>query len=155
MQRRLRPLLGMLLLVTACGGVESGKVGIPDDDIGLSKVEITAVDVPPPVAPNTSDPGDLPPHPAVYAGSPPVIPHGTADFLPITESENMCIDCHQVEQKVAGEPTPIPPTHFVDLRRSPDRSGEEIVGTRYNCVACHVQDRNAPPLVANDFSREE
>lgn len=150
----LAPLAGLILGV-ACGPSGSPQSGIPDDAIGLSPVDVRDTAIPDPVPQNTSDPGDEPTRPPAYAGSPPVIPHGIDDFLPITPSDNMCIDCHQVDEKVAGEPTPIPPSHFVDLRNAPDATRNDVAGARYNCVACHALHRDAQPLVENDFSGEE
>jgi len=103
------------------------------------------------VVENTSDPGELPLPGRAHAEMPPVVPHGIADFLPITRSDNACVDCHAVAEKEPGEPTPIPPSHFVDFRRAPDRPGEKLAGARWVCVACHVARTGAKPLVANRF----
>ena len=64
----------------------------------------------------------------------------------------MCVDCHEVEEKVEGEPTPIPPSHYTDLRRSPDKVGDQLVGTRYFCVACHTGLTEARPVRENTFA---
>jgi cytochrome c-type protein NapB len=154
MQIRTLALLVALILGSGCGATGSDKVGVPDDAIGLSKVDIRETAVPEPVPQNATDPGERPTTTPAFPGSPPVIPHGIDDFLPITRSENMCVDCHQVEEKVAGEPTPIPASHFVDLRHAPDQSRDVIAGARANCLACHALRRDVKPLVPNDFSEE-
>ena len=124
---------------------------ISDRELGLSSGSVFEVPSPDPVSENQSDPGERPSLPRVYPGAPPIIPHGVADLLPITREQNLCLDCHLVKEKVKGEPTPIPQSHFVDLRNSPGRVGEEVAGARYNCVACHVSLTEAAPLVKNRF----
>lgn len=143
-----------LVLVTASAvvrAVSAPEGGIPDSELGLSKVTVFEVPEPDPVLYNTSDPGEVPPEPAPYPGAPPPIPHTVQDFLPLTLTENSCMDCHLVEEKVEGEPTPIPPSHFVDLRNAPEQAGEDVAGARYVCVTCHLARTGAPPLVGNDF----
>jgi cytochrome c-type protein NapB len=141
--------LGLLLFAAGCGGDRSN--GIPDEQIGLSKAEI--FDVPNPDAYNevTAEPGEGAAVDPAYDGAPPVINHGVADFLPITRDDNLCMTCHRVEEKIEGEPTPIPASHFTDYRNAPDKVGEEIAGARYNCLACHAPRTDAVPLVASEF----
>ena len=124
---------------------------IADRDFSLARGSVFEVQAPPPVAENTTDPGEGPLPGRAHAEMPPVVPHGIADFLPITRSDNACIDCHAVAEKEPGEPTPIPPSHFVDFRRAPDRPGEKLAGARWVCVSCHVARTGAEPLVANRF----
>ena len=142
--------LGLSLLAAACAGHRTVS-GIPDEQIGLSKAEI--FDVSDPEAHNvvTADPGEGAIVDRAYDGAPPVISHGIADFLPITPDDNMCVLCHMVDEKIEGEPTPIPVSHFTDYRNAPDKTGDDIAGARYNCLACHARQTDAPPLVANEF----
>jgi cytochrome c-type protein NapB len=157
--------LGLVLTALACAG-EGGSsaptggdagegaapaVAISDTDIGLSKVSVFDVATPEPVNPDEAMPGENPVPVRPYDLAPPVISHTVADFLPITAENNYCIVCHNVEEKVEGEPTPIPASHFVDLRNAPDEAGDEVAGARYNCIACHARTTDAAPLVANEF----
>jgi cytochrome c-type protein NapB len=145
--------IALLLYSGACG--PSQETAIPDDRIGLVDADIGDTPTPPAFEDNTTEPGEMPVRPPVYLGSPPVVPHGIADFLPITREQNFCMDCHQVAEKVEGEPTPIPPSHYVDLRNAPDLSQDEVVGARFRCTACHVSQTDAPPLVGNRFAKED
>lgn len=149
-----RVLTGMLIVAAAIAvrGAVSSEKGIPDTSLGLSKTSVFEVPDPPPVEWNTTDPGERPVLPRVYEGSPPLIPHAVQDFLPITRDDNQCIGCHQVEEKEEGEPTPIPASHFVDLRNAPDTRRDEVAGARYVCVSCHVPQTQNPPLVENGFT---
>jgi cytochrome c-type protein NapB len=150
----------VVLVATLAGGCASTSSGvaapapasaIPDTSLGLVKASVFDTPTPPPVKPDESAPGERPALPRPYATSPPRIPHATADFLPITRKQNMCLDCHAVKEKKPGEPTPIPPTHYTDYRAAPDRVGSEVVGARYVCVSCHVGRTDAPELVGNTF----
>lgn len=138
------------LATVACGG-PAVQEGVPADRIGLSKVGISEVPDPPAATEDASEPGERTPAPAPFADAPPVVPHGVAEFIPITLDENMCLECHGVEEKVEGEPTPIPQSHYVDLRNRPGEVNGEIAGARYVCTTCHVASTDAAPLVANTF----
>ena len=132
-------------------GGPAAQAPVPDTALGLAKGSVFDVPVPPPVPANVTGPGAGPLVPRAYPGAPPVIPHAIGDFLPITARENSCLDCHGVKEKKPGEATPIPPSHYLDLRRAPDRAGDTVAGTRLVCTACHVERTGAPPLVGNSF----
>jgi cytochrome c-type protein NapB len=126
---------------------------IADASLGLAKGSVFDVATPPAVKANDKAPGEEPVLPRAYVIAPPRIPHVVADFLPITRKQNACLDCHGVKDKKPGEPTPIPPSHYTDYRRAPDRVGGAVVGARYVCVSCHPGTTDAPGLVGNDFRR--
>jgi len=144
-----------LLAGLAIAQVETTEQGTPDRELGLSKTSVFDVSSPEPVVENQSSPGEEPLLPRVNPVAPPMVPHGVADWLPITLESNMCVDCHEVEEKEEGEPTPIPASHFTDLRRDPGRIGDELVGARYNCIACHVSLTESEALVGNRFAVPE
>jgi cytochrome c-type protein NapB len=124
---------------------------IPDASLSLSKSSVFDTPTPPAVKANDSNPGELPVLPRPYVIAPPRIPHAVGDFLPITQKQNACLDCHAVKEKKTGEPTPIPASHYTDFRNAPGRLGGEVVGARYVCVSCHVAKTDAPNLVGNRF----
>jgi nitrate reductase cytochrome c-type subunit len=130
---------------------DGGSAGLPEEAVGLSPGRLESL---PPLAPmpNVSgDPGEAPSIPAAYDGAPPVVPHAIADFVPIGREANACLDCHAAGEKVAGEPTPVPASHFVDLRDAPASRRDHVAGARWVCTACHVPATDAPPLVASEF----
>jgi len=108
---------------------------------------------PPVVKENDSAPGERRVRPRPFPGAAPVVPHGTADFLPITRDQNACVDCHAVAEKKKGEATPIPASHYIDLRNAPGQRRDEVVGARWNCTACHVPQHDVAPLVKSAFPR--
>lgn len=160
---RVLPFLVLLLaLLGGFLGAQTSDQGIPDRELGLSKASVFDTPAPSAVHENESVPGDLPVMARMFQGAPPSIPHGVADFLPITPSQNLCIDCHFVEpddldEVAEGDPTPLPISHLTDLRNPAEKSGEEgedeeddeeeVVGARWICVTCHVATTDAAPLV--------
>ena len=127
---------------------------VPDRALGLSRTSVFDVPAPPLFHDEASAPGETPLPKRINKEYPPVIPHAVGDFLPITRSANGCVDCHALPgPKQKGEATPIPASHYVDLRRAPEAKGEALVGARYVCISCHVPRTDAPPLVASTFRR--
>jgi cytochrome c-type protein NapB len=154
-----RALLTLVLLAAGCSGARPPPTPaatdspIPDAALGLSKGSILDVPSPPAVKPNRSAPGEQPVLPRPYALAPPRIPHAVDDYLPITQKQSSCIDCHAVqEKKKPDDPTPIPSSHYVDLRRAPYKRGEQVAGAHWVCTSCHVPRTDAPPL-AGSFAR--
>ncbi len=125
---------------------------IPDRNLGLSRTSVFDVPAPPAYRDEASDPGEKPLPKRINREYPPVIPHSVADSLPITRSTNLCLDCHAVPgPKKKGEATPIPASHFVDLRHAPEAKGTQVVGARYVCISCHVPRTDAPALVGSSY----
>jgi len=125
---------------------------VPDRNLGLSRTSVFDVPAPPLYTDEASSPGEKPLPKRINREYPPVIPHSLTDCLPITRSSNLCMDCHAVPgSKKKGEATPIPASHFVDLRRAPEVKGKQVAGTRYVCISCHVPRTYAPPAVVSRF----
>ena len=147
----------ILALAAGAGGLARGEqeqpTPIADADLGLSKGSVFEVPSPPVPAVNEADPGDLPPVARAFPDAPPRVPHAVADFLPITRRENWCVDCHALDWTAPreDEPTPIPESHYRDLRAAPETVGDEVAGARWVCVSCHLPVTAAPPLVASSF----
>jgi cytochrome c-type protein NapB len=144
-------------LLLACAGPKAAAPAAPpapaaapvkDTALGLSKTSVFEAPAPPAFQPEQSTPGEKPLPPRLGPQIPPVVP----DLLPITREQNACVDCHAIAgPKVAGEPTPIPPSHYVDYRNAPDRTGEKVAGARRLCTACHVPRTDAAPLVGSRY----
>ena len=127
---------------------------IPDSSLGLAKGSVFEVLAPPAVTEEDSTPGEKGVRPRAYPGAPPVVPHGVQGFLPITPKENACLACHgEAKVKKAGEPTPLPVSHYTDYTRRPPVASEKMSGARWVCVSCHVAQTDARPLVGNRFGR--
>ncbi|HEU4382923.1 MAG TPA: nitrate reductase cytochrome c-type subunit [Anaeromyxobacteraceae bacterium] len=124
---------------------------VPDTALGLAKGSVFDVPAPPPWKPFDAAPGAAPLAARPWPGAPPVVPHEIAAFLPITPASNSCVDCHAVAKKEPGQATPIPPSHYVDLRNAPDTTQERVTGARWVCTACHAERTEAKPLVQSAF----
>ena len=123
---------------------------IPDRDLGLAKGSVFEAPAPPRFQNEASAPGEKALPKRINQEYPPVIPHSLADVLPITQDSNLCMDCHAVPgPKKKGEATPIPKSHYVDLRRAPKTQAKTVAGSRYVCISCHVPRTDAQPLVTN------
>jgi cytochrome c-type protein NapB len=141
---------------TSDSTADTAPVAIAEREIGLDKNDIRST--PLPIVPSTSagEPGDNAHSVGYFSEAPPVIPHLIADFLPITFADNSCIDCHDTHDMIGmeleeGDPTPAPISHYTDLRRTPDVSGDTLIGSRYVCTQCHTPQDDASPLVENVY----
>ena len=167
---------GLLVLVSSCDTQQGGTTtsttaeqtmqtktvannAIADVDMGLSKTSV--FDTPEPQAVTYTDkfPGSSTVLPRAYPNAPPQIPHNIDSFKPITAKNNACIGCHnnpslRGKEVAKGMPTPIPESHYTDLRNKPDIVGEQLVGARYVCTQCHVPQANVDVLVDNTFQSQ-
>ncbi len=117
-------------------------------------------DTPDPIVPHSSagEAGENEKLGSYFEDMPPLISHQVADFLPITAAENLCLDCHDLPDDIgaeigADEPTPMPESHYTDLRRPGSEAAEKPVGARYTCTQCHVPQTDAEPLVASTYGK--
>ena len=125
---------------------------LPDRNLGLSRTSVFEVPAPPLYTEEASAPGEKALPKRTNREYPPVISHGITDFLPITRSSNLCLDCHAVTgPKKKGEVTPIPASHYLDLRRAPETKGTQVAGARFVCTACHVPRSDAPPAMGSTY----
>ena len=126
---------------------------VPDSEIGLAPG--TAFEQPPQaaIAFNRVDPGESELRPRPNKQFPPAIPHSIEDFETITLAENPCLECHAPEVAPDMGAPAMPASHQVDLRRTPDFTGEQPVGARWVCTSCHVAQTDTEPLVANTAPR--
>ncbi len=81
-----------------------------------------------------------------FAGAPPRIPH-TVGGLAIAKTSNPCLSCHStgIEASPGHVATKIPESHYTDLQTGEKRA--EILGSRYNCLSCHVTQSTAQPIL--------
>ena len=84
-----------------------------------------------------------------FDNAPPMIPHSTEGLLPITRDNNMCTGCHLPEVAKAMGATPVPKSHFVNLRTN--EKLDHLYQGRFNCSQCHVPQAKTDPIVENKF----
>ena len=165
---------GTVFLLAACGSQPEGQApamkqampdkaasanGIAATDMGLSKTSVFDTPEPQTFAYSDKFPGSSTVLPRAYPNAPPQIPHNIDSFKPITAANNACVGCHTNpslwgKEIPKGTPTPIPESHYTDLRNKPDTVGKQLVGARYVCTQCHVPQANVGVLVGNTFKSE-
>jgi cytochrome c-type protein NapB len=133
----------------------AGAEGLAADEMGLSKTSVFDTPVPPAPDFERGMPGSptASPLPAAIPGGPPQIPHAVADFLPVTVENNACLGCHSGKEKIAGLGTPMPDSHYRDLRTDPEVVNPKVDGSRYICTTCHAPQASNPDLVQNTFAK--
>ena len=154
---KLQRIFASLVLMAVASSAALAAPSIAADSTGLSKGSVFDVPAPKVYTTKGGQPGQNKVLPRAYLGAPPQIPHDINDFLPITAQNNMCIACHAQpgqwgKPREKGVPTPIPQSHYTDLRNAPGKVTDHLMGARFNCNQCHVPQTNAAPLVENTFS---
>ena len=83
-----------------------------------------------------------------YPDQPPVIPHAIEGYA-LDLNANKCMSCHARRFTEQSQAPMISVTHYQD------REGNTLGGLaprRYACLACHVSQTEARPLVENRFT---
>jgi cytochrome c-type protein NapB len=129
------------------------KAAVDDASLGLSKTVIaTEIDATPAVFEyGKGDPGSTVSLGASYLTAPPQIPHATADFMPITRDNNMCVACHNTPDMIGkkldkGMAIPAPRSHYVN-------NTNELYMGRWTCTQCHRPQAEVQPLVVNTYKQ--
>jgi cytochrome c-type protein NapB len=104
-----------------------------------------------------------------FENAPPMIPHMTTGFFPITKDNNICLSCHMPDKVASTRAVAIPESHFTNYRPEIIRSGgkykvnsEEgevfaknlgniLHQARFNCSQCHVPQANVTVDIRNTF----
>jgi cytochrome c-type protein NapB len=145
----------LLIVLIALTPIGQADEPIPADEMGLEKSSVFDVPVPASFSYNESFPGTVENLPESFPGAPPQIPHTIDLFLPVTRENNLCLGCHDYQQfrdqKEKVLTTPMPASHYTDLRSAPDKIAQQVEGARYVCTQCHVPQAEVKPLVENSF----
>ncbi|RXK12793.1 nitrate reductase [Halarcobacter mediterraneus] len=107
-----------------------------------------------------------------FQDAPPMIPHDTTGMLPITVSNNQCVQCHAPEVASSMGALPYPESHMIDFRPKHNFDGKQfkksidnmkneisvkkvstLAGSRFNCSQCHAPQSEGQ-LVDNTFQPE-
>lgn len=122
-----------------------------EEELGLRKVDLYSEKsvVGEPTSYSTVSAGESKVIQRSFENAPPLIPHDVEGMLDITKESNACVSCHLPEVAEAVKATPIPKSHFFDMRTQ--KVLTEMSQARYNCSACHVPQSANEPLVQNNF----
>ncbi|MDA3946349.1 MAG: nitrate reductase cytochrome c-type subunit [Helicobacteraceae bacterium] len=170
------------MLIAGCSGQGTAKATpvkevkpapmVSEESLGLRKTDIynesgTAAEK---TEYRTADAGTSTKIKRAYQDAPPMIPHNVSDFLPITKDNNACLGCHMPVIASAMGATPIPSTHFLDMRPHHKWDGTEfskvidnmknqtdvkqmdhLSYSRFNCSQCHAPQSQGNLAVENTF----
>ena len=179
------------LLFVGCGGASSSeesaakptkiekkeavaKPVINEADLGLRKTDLYQEDDTEPeiTSYRTEAQGASHKIKRAFQDAPPMIPHSVDGLLPITKDYNACTGCHMpdVAMYMDPKPTPIPPSHFMDMRPHHKFDGKKfkkaidnyknetdvkkidhLYQGRYNCSQCHAPQSRGNLAVQNTF----
>jgi len=117
---------------------------IDDASLGLQKGSVHDVPTPQPFA---LDGAGVKGSALGAFGAPPLVPHPTAEYLPITADRNACLGCHDKPgvRKVKGGLPGIPAGHYAKGTAGKPR----VSGDYYGCELCHAPAADVPDPVAN------
>ena len=145
--------------------IHENKMGFIDASVSSEDTELPEM-----ATYNDAVPGSAGVHERSFENAPPLIPHTTEGFFPITAEKNICQTCHMPDVASATGAVPISATHFMNLRPQPKlvdgkyvlpEDGEltkEKVGKLnaqyFNCNQCHVPQTKVSVDIENLFTPE-
>jgi cytochrome c-type protein NapB len=106
-----------------------------------------------------------------FENAPPMIPHMTDGFFPITKDNNICLTCHMPDKAEEVKAIPLPESHFTNFR--PDivladglykvdaeegqvvakDLGNDLSSAFFNCSQCHAPQANVTIDIKNTFEK--
>ena len=136
-----------IIVATGCAVTQSYN----EEELGLRKVDLYSEKtvVGEPTAYSTVSAGESKMIQRSFENAPPMIPHDVEGMMDMTKDSNACTGCHLPEVAEAVKATPIPKSHFFDMRTQ--KVLTEMSSARYNCSACHAPQSANEPLVKNEF----
>jgi len=170
-------LSGLFLYGCGSGSENKGDGFISEESLGLRHSDLYSEDSTSTVAArfDAAAPGQSQRYQRSFENAPPLIPHSTTGFLPITAKQNLCLSCHLPEMAPKTKATPIPRSHFMSFRPeiekidgkiwnySDDAQGNSVTTTdlkghlsnaRYNCSQCHVPQAYTTVILTNNFEAD-
>jgi len=171
------------LLFVGCGGDSSAKASgassqaaakatITEESLGLRKTDLYSEDSTSAAKTEyrTGSAGTSQRINRAFQDAPPMIPHDVSGFLPITKGNNACVGCHAPEVAPAMGATPLPASHFLDMRPKHNFDGKlftksidnyknetdvkkltHLSQARFNCSQCHAPQSQGNLAVENTF----
>lgn len=85
-----------------------------------------------------------------FLTQPPLVPHSTEKYEPITAEDNSCLECH-ITDELRGKKLPkMGQSHFSKTAKNSDGT-PAVEMSRFQCNTCHVTQVDAKPLVESLF----
>ncbi|HED10536.1 MAG TPA: nitrate reductase cytochrome c-type subunit; periplasmic nitrate reductase electron transfer subunit [Caldithrix abyssi] len=170
MKKTALPLILILFVFIACD-IPKPDGGIDEDKLGLIDADVMSEDTDLETRPKYlgERPGEGAKFERSFENAPPLIPHTTAGFLPITARRNICLSCHTPEKAREVKATPFPETHLSDIRprliledgiyKNPSgdlqvKKLQQLNFAYFNCSQCHVPQADIKVDISNLFTQE-
>lgn len=159
----------LILIAAACS---DGKKNIIDEDkLGLIDADVRSVEthLKRRAEYSTSIPGKSERIDRAFENAPPMIPHTTDGFFPITAQNNICLSCHMPDKVAVSGAIALPQTHFTVLRpkmvmkdgkyemadAATDTIAKKTFNQAYfNCSQCHAPQASVTVSIENLFTPE-
>lgn len=168
MKIRFLVILGLCLAVIACKSESKKK--IDEDKMGLIDADVRDVEtnLKKKAEYNNHMPGSGNLIDRSFENAPPMIPHTTDGFFPITPKNNICLSCHMPDKIEISKAIAIPETHFTTLRpKMTLKDGKYIMADTitfspkkelnkayFNCSQCHAPQSTISVNIENLFTPE-
>ncbi len=176
MYRNLIPVL--LIFLVSCQQADNTKQTesklIADEELGIITASVFSENTLTPAKPvySTTAPGESQKIERAFENAPPMIPHNTEGFFPITIDKNICLTCHMPALAEAAKSIPLPETHFTSLRPQIEKEGDlyhlydldnQVVKSKtpdvlshayFSCNQCHVPLAEVTVDIENLFTPE-
>lgn len=173
MYRNLIPLL--LIVFISCGKTGDEQINKPvsEDELGMitasvfsdNTLEKGVAEFP------VDSPGQSQRIERAFENAPPMIPHNTEGFFPITFEKNICLSCHLPALAAVTGAIPLPETHFTSLRptmvevdgvykmhegssMTRTKTPDAISNAYFSCNQCHVPQAKISVDIENLFTPE-
>lgn len=145
--------------------IDEDKLGFIDADVESEDTNLKSM-----AEYGTDVPGQSETMERAFENAPPLIPHTTLNFFPITRDNNICFSCHLPERVEETGAVPISPTHFTNLRpEMEEKAGiyyttfdgklamsesKNFNNAYFNCSQCHVPQADVTVNIENLFTPE-
>ena len=145
--------------------IDEDKLGFIDADVKSEETNLKSMAKYGEAIPGESDKIER-----AFENAPPMIPHTTENFFPITIKNNICFSCHLPEKAKEVKAIPLPETHFTSLRPEMEEKGgvyyttfegklavsvsKNFNNAYFNCSQCHVPQASVTVNIENLFTPE-
>jgi cytochrome c-type protein NapB len=165
-QRRFRFGTFFLLPLLAAGGAAGGEPAEVDDgiDVYFREADLGALAGQDLALYIETEAGESLALERSFPDAPPQIPHSVEDMLPITGTDNECLECHHPDNVASEEDQPVPKSHFQRAVMAKGKRGQgmvwvvqgyekadDVVGSRYHCDMCHAPQATNVRTPKTDF----
>jgi len=143
--------------------IDEDKLGLIDADVKSEETNLKSI-----AKYENAIPGESQKIERAFENAPPMIPHTTVNFFPITIKNNICFSCHLPEKAKEVNAVPLPETHFTVLRPEMKEKGgvyyttfegklaisvsKNFNNAYFNCSQCHVPQAAVSVNIENLFT---